>query len=71
MQIVVEVVVTNMETGHVAVSQETVKLDLNKVPPANRSEYQDELIKLMQTYTKPTKVGPILIARNFIGFKEK
>lgn len=61
MKIVIEVVATNMETGHVATSQETVEVDV-------KFEMRELFINQMtsSTHFQPKKVGPILIARSFI-----
>lgn len=70
MKILVDVVVTNMETGHVAVSQEQVELDIGKNeadPERHRLEntFYENLKK--SGFFKPQKVGPLLIDRSFIA----
>ena len=62
MKIVLEVVATNMETGHIAISQEQVELC---IPLSKKKAVIDELAKT-GAFT-PTKVGPILIARSFVA----
>jgi hypothetical protein len=59
MKIVLEVVATNMETGHIAISQEQVELC---IPLSKKKAVIDELAKT-GAFT-PIKVGPILIARS-------
>ena len=62
MKIVLEVVATNMDTGHIAISQEQVSLD---IPFVKHTKVIDEL-KKTGAFT-PIKVGPILIARSFVA----
>jgi hypothetical protein len=62
MKIVLEVVATNMETGHIAISQEQVELC---IPLSKKKAVIDELTK-SGAFT-PIKVGPILIARSFVA----
>lgn len=67
MKIVIEVVATNMDTGHVAVHQTSVDVDLSQVPPSKQSEYLQMIKKDISETNKTgaTKVGPILINRNY------
>ena len=62
MKIIIEVVATNMDTGHIAISQEQVSLD---IPFVKHTKVIDEL-KKSGAFT-PIKVGPILIARSFVA----
>ena len=63
MKIVLEVVATNMESGHIAIRQETIKYD--SVP---RHKF-NEIVEQLKTsdYFTPKKIGPILIARSFLA----
>lgn len=64
MNILIEVVATNMDSGQIAISQETVELD--KIP---RGKCIELIKKLKESpYFHPKKVGPILITRSFISF---
>lgn len=62
MKILVEVVATNMETGHVAISQKTV--DVGYMP----KEHEDRMFEGLKKsgFFVPKKVGPILIDRSFL-----
>lgn len=62
MKIILEVVATNMDTGHIAINHETVELApmLTKV----QGLFIDKLRE--SQFFEPKKVGPILIARSFV-----
>ena len=63
MKIIVEVVATNMDTGHIAVSQQVVEVNIE-----NNVVQKLFLGQLRESkYFEPKKVGPILIARSFVS----
>ncbi|AZU98757.1 hypothetical protein vBAbaMPhT2_075 [Acinetobacter phage vB_AbaM_PhT2] len=59
MKIVIEVVATNMDSGHIAVHQETVDIEIES--EQIKSFYIDKLTN--SELLCPKKVGPILITR--------
>lgn len=63
MKILVEVVATNMDSGHVAVHQELV--DVGYMPKVQEDKMFNELKK--SDFFVPKKVGPILIDRSFLA----
>ena len=72
MLIVIEVVATNMDTGHVSTSQHTVDLSKHH-PEYNEKETHDYYMKVKQTLIDNNqmgaqKVGPVLINRNYTFF---
>lgn len=69
MKILIEVVATNMDTGHVAINQHTMELDsFDLLPPTMRKKRQNELYEQLSKseHFKPMKVGPILIDRSLL-----
>ena len=67
MKIVLEVVATNMETGHVAINQKEVELHPNM--PQRRAIEYTKIVRAELNKTEMTnKVGPILITRSFTLF---
>lgn len=60
MKVVIEVVATNMDSGHIAVHQETVDLSL----PSKQMQKVYETKLAESALLQPKKVGPILITRN-------
>ncbi|CAL1777978.1 hypothetical protein BRC2024_ULFKEANI_CDS_0197 [Acinetobacter phage vB_AbaM_Konradin-v2] len=60
MKILVEVVATNMESGHIAVHQETI--DIVIVSKEQETLYLEKLAN--SDFLTPKKVGPILISRS-------
>lgn len=69
MKIIIEVVATNMVSGHVAISQKDVDLTTaNLMPNSKKQEYVKSLIKQLNSsgFTVPKKVGDILISRSFV-----
>lgn len=61
MKCVIEVVATNMDSGHVAVHQETVDVDVHQ---SVKELFINQMTK--SAHFEPKKVGPILITRSFI-----
>lgn len=64
MKIVIEVVATNMETGHVAINQKDVELHPN-MPRKRAEEHAQHLSSYFKSIERSNKVGPILITRTF------
>ena len=64
MIVVIEVVVTNMETGHVAINQQKVEL----YPAVHTIEQLKRELKLAGE-APAEKVGPILISRSYTIFE--
>lgn len=66
MKIVIEVIATNMVSGHIAVSQETVDIDQSLMPQSKRKDHANKLNETLKASGSfsPTKVGDILIVRN-------
>ena len=70
MKILVEVVVTNMDTGHVAVNQHSMDITVNNHLPESVKVLKDEEIynKLISgNMFKPSRVGPLLIDRSLLA----
>lgn len=67
MKIVIEVVATNMDSGHIAISQETVETGAN-IPQADQHAHIKHLISSFEKdgTLNAYKVGPILIKRSII-----
>lgn len=70
MKVVIEVVATNMESGHIAVSQETVDLDISQYPISEQGQFSKGLTKRVNKsgLLEPRKIGPILITRHITYF---
>lgn len=66
MKVVIEVIATNMVSGHIAISQETVDIDQTLIPATKRKEHTENLIKMIKASEafSPKKVGDVLIIRN-------
>lgn len=62
MKILIEVVATNMDTGHIAVSQHSMDVECSS--PQNEIEMYKSLSK--SEHFKPRKVGPILVDRSLL-----
>ncbi|ADG59911.1 hypothetical protein Acj9p011 [Acinetobacter phage Acj9] len=67
MKVVIEVVATNMETGHVAISQKEVELHPN-MPRHLAIKYTKSIRAELNKSEMTNKVGPILITRSFTLF---
>ena len=69
MKIYIEVVATNMESGHVAVSQHSMDININEENKARRNDLKVKFSKELSKsgYFDPIKVGPILIVRRMIA----
>ncbi|ADJ19350.1 hypothetical protein Acj133p003 [Acinetobacter phage 133] len=67
-KLIIEVIATNMDTGHVAVSQINHDVDFGTLPSGPRKHMIEEFKKHIATHTVPRKVGPILIVHNIIGY---
>lgn len=65
MKIVIEIVATNMDTGHVAVSQHSFDHAMN-MNREKTKEYAKQLMESMKPYSEPKKIGPLLIVRNIV-----
>lgn len=69
MKILIEVVATNMDTGHIAINQHSMELNnFDSLPDKERQARQAELYdQIAKTeHFKPMKVGPILIDRSLL-----
>ncbi|EQA7786846.1 hypothetical protein ACX818_001440 [Acinetobacter baumannii] len=62
MKILVEVVATNMDSGHIATHQEVIDVDIQS------KEMESIYIEKLKdsVYFEPKKVGPILISRSVL-----
>lgn len=71
MKIVIEVVATNMDTGHIAISQETVETG-SKLSGRQQNDYLKQLIDRFEKegVLNPVKIGPILIKRSVIALAD-
>lgn len=68
MKLVIEVVATNMNTGHIAINQQTVEI-FNLIPKSKADELSKKLLKeLTERQSNTTKIGDILITRNYTLF---
>lgn len=70
MKLLIEVVATNMETGHVAINQHSVEItSFNGFPPSEKRKKENDLFENLKksNYFKPSKVGPILIDRSLLA----
>lgn len=62
MKVIIEVVATNMVSGHVAINQHTVPI-LENVPSKRAKELYQKVLEEYRNSERTNKVGDILITR--------